>query len=240
MPPSESRATDEFMVRYYRWALADARREVQEAFPLLRGVKSTLVIRALGFLESFAEVDRPRVATALVKRFHGRAVGLTADSGGPEEEQVNRDYQDSMRILGPEEEWHREALLHHPGTLRLDRARFLTAVKAALAPPLGDGEPFSSQHDWRYATSLGPWTLVTLLDVGGRVHQLAYTQTIRAADPRPLHEGLSICGWLGLGGQTAWDQLTEADAPSAAPSLARICAHFLRAAPALAAGLSPA
>jgi len=81
---------------------------------------------------------------------------------------------------------------------------------------------------------------VTFLDVGGRAHQLAYTQTIRAADPRPLHEGLSICSWIGLGGQTARNQLTEADAPAAAPSLARICAHSLRAAPALVAGLSPA
>jgi len=98
------------MVRYYRWALDDARREVQEGFPLLRGVKSTLVIRALGFLESFAEVERPRVATSLVKRSHRRAVGLTADSWGPEEEQVNRDYQDAMRILRPEEEWYRQAL----------------------------------------------------------------------------------------------------------------------------------
>jgi hypothetical protein len=240
MPPLDSRATDEFLVRYYRWALDDARREVQEGFPLLRGVKSTLVIRALGFLESFAEIDRPRVATALVKRFHRRAVGITADSWGPEEERVNRDYQDAMRILRPEEEWYRQALLHDPAALRLDRARFLAAVKVALAPILGAGEPFSSKHDWRYATPLGPWTLVTLLDVGGRAHQLMYTQTIRAVDPRPLHEGLSLCGWLGLGGQTAWNQLTEADAPAAAPSLARICAHFLQAAPALVAGLSPA
>lgn len=44
---------------------------------------------------------------------------------------------------------------------------------------------------------------------------------------RPLHEGRSICGRLGLGGQTAWDQLTEAEAPAAAPAPARICAHFL-------------
>jgi hypothetical protein len=76
--------------------------------------------------------------------------------------------------------------------------------------------------------------------VATRGRSTSANDSIRAADPRPLHEGLSICGWLGLGGQTAWDQLTEADAPPAAPSLARICAHFLRAAPALVAGLSPA
>ena len=70
------------------------------------------------------------------------------------------------------------------------------------------------------------------------MHQLSYTQTI-GVDPRlVLKEGLSICGWLGIGGgHTTWSQLTEADTPAAANSIARVCAHFVRAAPALVAGL---
>jgi hypothetical protein len=39
---------DEFAVRFYRWALDDARREVTDDFPLLRTVKSGLVMRAVG------------------------------------------------------------------------------------------------------------------------------------------------------------------------------------------------
>jgi len=80
---------------------------------------------------------------------------------------------------------------------------------------------------------------VTFVDVGGQQHELAYTQTIRARVARPLKEGISLWQWLGLGGQTIWNQIVETDTPSAARSLAGICAHFLHAAPPLVAGLSP-
>ena len=240
-PTDDRRApTDEFAVRYYRWALDDARREVRENFPLLRAVKSGLVIRMIAYLESFAGDDRLRVAMALVKRSHRRAVELTTDSWGADEETIDRNYRAAASIPRPDEEWYRHALLHEPDKLKIDRGRFLAAVKAELTSVLGAGEPFSTEHEWRYASPLGPWTLVTLVDVGGSVHQLAYTHTVRTAAPRPLREGVSLCGWLGIGGgHTVWNQLTQADSPAAAQSLARICAHFLEAAPALVAGLVP-
>jgi hypothetical protein len=237
--PSADAVVDEFRVRYYRWARDDARRELGEAWPLLRGVKSTLVIRALARLASLPADRRPLVVTALVKRFHRRAVELTGDTWDADEETIARDHVEAMRILQPEEEGYRQALLHAPGRLRIDRVGFLASVRRELAPVLGDGAAFASKHDWRYETPIGPWTLVTLVDVGGRYHQLSYSQTIRARHPRPLAEHLSICAWLGLGGQTAWDQITEAETPGAAQALARICAHFLEAAPPLLDGLSP-
>lgn len=233
-------AVDEFAVRYYRWALDDARREVREDFPLLRTVRSSLPIRAIAHLESFPADARLAVALALVKRFHRQAVELSGDAWGADEERIDAEYREAARVPRPEEEWHRHALLHDPARLRIDRRRFLTAVQAELAPVLGPGEPFSSKHEWRYETPMGAWTLTTLVDVGGSVHQLAYTQTIHAAAPRPLKQGVSICGWLGIGGgHTTWNQLTETDTPAAARSLARICAHFLPAASAMVAGLTP-
>jgi|SRR5882672_1646209 len=260
-PPGARLApADEFAVRYYRWALDDIRREVRESFPLLRSIKSSLPMRAVAFLESFSDDDRLRAATALVKRFHPRAIELTGDSFGAAEREVDEGYRDAMRIARPEEEWYRQAMLNDSARLRIDRRRFLAAVKAELAPVLGAGEPFSSTREWRYDTSLGPWMLTTLVDVGGSVHQLMYTQTIvhsrasaggapaprrpaartaGAATRRPLKEGLSACAWLGIAGQTDWNRLVESDTPAAARSLARVCAHFLEALPALLAGLSP-
>lgn len=231
-------ARDEFAVRYYRWALDDARREVHEDFPLLRSVRSALPIRVVAYLESFTGDDRLRVATSLVKRSHRRAIELTAGSWGAEDERIDQDYRSAARVRRPEEEWRNQALLHDPDKLKLNRGRFLAAVKAELVPVLGPGEPFSTKHEWRYDTPLGPWTLATFIDAGGSLHQLSYTQTIRVDPRRVLKEGLSICGWLGIGGgHTTWSQLTEADTPPAAESIARVCAHFLRAAPALVAGL---
>ena len=233
-------AADEFAVRYYRWSLEDCRRETRENFPLLRTVKSSLAIRALAHLESFTGDDRLRVATALVRRCHRKALEITGESWSAHDEEIQQAYMRAARIPRPEEEWYRQALLHDPDKLTLNRGGFLAAVKEQLTPVLGSGEPFSTTHEWRYDTPIGPWTLVTFVDVGGTAHQLAYDQRIRGVGPRPLKEGISVCGWLGIGGgHTQWSQLTEADTQAAARDLARICAHFLRAAPDLVAGLSP-
>jgi hypothetical protein len=241
-PPPDSRRppADEFAVRYYRWALDDARREVRENFPLLRAVKSGLTMRAVAYFESRADDERRSTAMALVKRSHRRAVELTGDSWGAADEAVDRDYSSAARTARPEEESYRQTLLHSPDTLTIDRGRFLTAVKAQLASVLGAGEPFSTKHEWRYDTSFGPWTLVTLIDVGGSAHQLAYSHALQASGSKPLREGVSLCGWLGLGGgHTTWNRLTPPDTVEAAQSLARVCAHFVQAVPPLVAGLVP-
>ena len=112
-------------------------------------------------------------------------------------------------------------------------------MRSELAPILGPGAAFSTTHEGRFDTAIGPWSLATFVDVGGQHHQLAYTQTIRADVARPLKEGISLNQWLGIGGQTIWNRLVEADTAQAAQSLARICAHFLAAVPALLADLAP-
>ena len=228
-------------MRYYRWALDDARREVEANFPLLRNVKSSLPMRAVAFFESMPGPERLAAMTALVKRNHRRGVALTGDSWhDADEERIDQDYRNAARISPPEEEWYRHAMLHDHAKLKLDRRRFLAAVKAELVPILGPGQPFSTAHEWRYETPIGPWALVTFIDVGGSVHQLAYTQTIRVDPAHVLKEGLSICGWLGIGGgHTVWNRLTEADTAAAARSLTSVCAHFLSAARELVTGLAP-
>ena len=116
----------------------------------------------------------------------------------------------------------------------------LALVKEELRPILGQGEAFSMKHEWRYRTPIGPWILETYIDVGGSVHQPAYSDNIRTRPPRPFKDGLSLLGWLGFGGgHTTWSQLTAPDVAAAAKALMRICAHFMNAAPALVSGLSP-
>src|SRR2546428_355874 len=127
-------ASDEFAVRYYRWALDDARREVQADFPLLRTVRSALPIRAVAYLEPFSETERLAKMTSLVKRSHRRAVSLTGDSWGAEDERVDEHYRDAARVRRPEEEWRYDAMLHDPAKLKINRRRFLAAVKAELDP----------------------------------------------------------------------------------------------------------
>jgi hypothetical protein len=134
-PPGNPRTlSDEFAIRYYRWSLDDARRELRENFPLLRAVKSSLVIRAIAYLESLADRDRLCGATTLVKRSHRRAVELAGDSWGAEDEAIDRDYRNAGRIPRPDEEWSRPARLDEADKLKLDRGQFLSAVKAEPTP----------------------------------------------------------------------------------------------------------
>jgi hypothetical protein len=231
-------AADEFAIRYYRWALEDFRREIAQDFPLLRPIKDSLAIRLTGHMQSLDAGERGRLATALVKRAHKRAVELTGDPWGAEEGPLVERYRTISRIPRPEEEAYRRALFDDPQSLKLNRGALLAHVKRALAPVLGEGAPFSTEHEWRYAMPIGAWTLSTFVDVGGSTHQLSYGHAIHSGDRRILKEGISVLSWLGIGGaHTQWNQLTSADIESGAAALSRVCRHFVDVGPELLAGV---
>lgn len=231
-------ARDQFAVRYYRWALEDFRREVREGLPLLRTIKGSFAVRAVTYMDSFGG-DQLRLATALVKRAHPKALTLVGESPSPEEEALIAGYDNGTRLRTREEDEYNAALLADAPRLKINRGRFLSVIKEQLAPVFGnEGEPFSTKDEWRYQTGIGEWTVQTYIDVGGSVHQLAYSHAIRAAEHRYLNENVSIFRWLGIGGQTSWNLLTDADTSAAALSISRVCAHFVRAAPDLLSGLS--
>ena len=89
-------------------------------------------------------------------------------------------------------------------------------------------------------TAVGPWSLRTSVDVGGRTRQLWYLHALGAGTPRGpyLHEHISFLMWLGVG-QTGWDCLLEEGTAEAVEMLAQVCGHFVQAVPELVAGLSP-
>jgi len=77
---------EEFMVRYYRWALHDAQREVQEGFPFLRAIQDELVFNLLAFMDTLLEEDQVRYLLARVKLRHQKAVEVTGEYLRGEEE----------------------------------------------------------------------------------------------------------------------------------------------------------
>jgi hypothetical protein len=222
MDVAHQTAADEFAVRYYRWALEDFRREIDADFPLIGPIKGSLAIRAVAYLRSPGLGDRHRVATALVKRVHTRAVDLMGDAWGVSERALADDFPSIMRTPRREDEGYRRARGEDPASVKVSPAQLLAAVKRELTPVLGsEGEPFSTKYEWRYTTPVGPWTLVTLVDVGGSTHQLAYQHSLRASERSCLKEGVSVLSWLGIGGgHTQWNQLRGSDIESAAASLA--------------------
>jgi hypothetical protein len=110
----------------------------------------------------------------------------------------------------------------------------------ALNPVLGnDYEEWGHWQEWRYVGHVGRWSIYTFVDVGGHSHQLVYDHSIVSEGGEYLHEAISLLSWLGIGGQTDWYGLVDADAEPTAAALARIVAHFMDAVPELLEGLEP-
>ena len=79
---------DEFALRRYRWALADAKREVAEDFRLLRLCRSALAISFVHFAENLRHEDRLALLLGQVKRAYPRAVERVGDVITPLEESL--------------------------------------------------------------------------------------------------------------------------------------------------------
>jgi hypothetical protein len=123
---------------------------------------------------------------------------------------------------------------------KLKPKRLRACIIEALKPTLDqEYEDWGDWREWRYCKRAGPWYLMTYVDVGGQGQQLSYEHSIVVPQRVCLVEGVSILSWLGIAGQTDWQELDDSDAESTAEALARIVAHFMEAAPKLLEGLTP-
>lgn len=77
MNPEAARA--EFNLRYYRWALQDFKREIDQGFPWLKGFKTGSPAEVLKLLTARNRDEQMTMANALVKRFHKDAVEAAGD-----------------------------------------------------------------------------------------------------------------------------------------------------------------
>ena len=76
----DERLTDEFLVRFHRWASNDAIREVNEGCPLIRSVRGIAASTFIEYFESLSEQQRIDLIQALVNRFHPRALEVYGKS----------------------------------------------------------------------------------------------------------------------------------------------------------------
>jgi hypothetical protein len=151
----------EFALRYYQWALEDARREIRDDFPLLRTIKGWTVRRLLARMDSLPEENRLRFGEALVKRFHAQALAIQGETLSAQERALIRDFLDNLITSLPGElEFNRDLRL---GIVRLVKRRALVKlVRQAITPVLGDECEVWGPNVWRYTTSVNGWPLHTL------------------------------------------------------------------------------
>jgi len=211
-PDGFARLKDAFDLRYYRWALADADRELRGGFPWLARIRGGGALKLVERMAVLSPVEQRRLMIALLKRVHESALRMTGEHITAEERAIVQAYLDSGRAREKDRYW--QLRVADPDRVRVDRGRLLTRVKAALSPILGGkGERWSPQ-EWCWITAVGPWTLRTIVDVGGRTSQLRYLHTLGVGVPAGpyLHEHISFLVWLGID-HTEWDCLLGRELP---------------------------
>lgn len=220
-------ASRAFAVRYYRWALDDARREVEKDFPRIRGVKGKMAFRALTFLESLSQKQRHAAARALVRRFHSEGMAGSGESMTVEDDDWVSKWLAAARI---------ESLLEFQPRDRPSRSLFRKAVLQQLGPILSSEFQKHSSTTGVFRTQIGPWTLVTTVGFGARPFYFQHVWMGPRATLGPVTG--SLLARLGITGQTTWDLLGAGNEEEAAFALASDCTAYLQTLPELLRDLS--
>jgi hypothetical protein len=230
-----------FGERFYCWAIKDWNREINEDFPFLRSISDAQ--NDVKIMESLTTAQQKILAVALVKRFTKR--NILEQCGNEFTDYEKNLVERHLKMCWDEEE--RKSLMTPPGgwppetsERKLKRRKLRDHIITNLTPILGKrDENWGVELVWRHYTVIGPWQVMTYIDVGGQGHQLTYEHSISVSETAQLIEGISVLSWLGIAGQTMWRGLHDADTEPTVEALAKIIAHFMDAAPKLLEGLSP-
>lgn len=225
-------ATDEFRLRFFRWALREWEREAAAGLPMLRKVQHPSAFRSVEFFESLPRERWVEVSRALTKRFHPDAVKLLGQ--GLTEEETGLIERCDLHRRNPSRREQETS-----GTSTLTKRQVAAIVKGALSF-LGAPELLGSATEWRHRFEHQGWVIHTYLDVGGRFNSASYSHDIAHGDKPPFLRLVSLLSWLGLSGATKWKVANEADATYAAQMMAELTRHFLGAVPNLTDGISAA
>jgi len=218
MNPSQLR--DEFAVRYYHWALEDARSQVEGNLEALRAIRGSSAIRSVAYLDSLTREGQMEVLGALIKVFHPRAVVLTGKPKTEREERLVAEAIERRRGENP-----LEASLGE--RKRMKPREFTVAAKPALASLLGGTVEELVPKTEQFTTRLGNWNLKTVIKYSRPV---SYLHRIEDETGHRIADSISILSWLGLSSQTLFDLIPEGEEQQAARTIVELCARFKNAA----------
>lgn len=229
------KAPDEFIAKLYRWACADFRREIDEGFPLLRGIENPTTYGLLTVKESLPQAKRSILASGLLKRFHTRAVELLGEKISAEEHELVELFTKSFESINrrQRERWDTAGNL---GPVLEPRQR--KTIPAHVRKELH--EPFCVWPDtgpWKGASfevEKGGFRILTRFYPGMRV-SFCYDHAILDKkqgyywhqDTTFYCDKLSIYSWLGISWQTTWMELRVGDVERVSKDLVRLCRHFI-------------
>lgn len=246
-------AQDEFAVRYYEWSLAQAEKELEQDFPHVRCVKSSLVFLFLEFIEDRSRTEVRNLMTGGIKRFQPRAAKLRGERLTEKEQIIHRQFVDffseeiivqgkpmtSFRVS------RRERLLRDQefaGTLKFHQNK--KSLRDELKRKF-QSAGFKAESEFsaglNYCEQLGDWYLMTALDVSGKSqldwsHRVAARRSIDTCFT-DLLAGASLLSWCGIHPNTRYDLLREDELDNVVESILVIYKLFQQSMPELLAEL---
>ncbi len=186
--------TEEFAVRYYRWAVLEVRQEMEAGFPLVSRLRNEHAETYLSIMNWIDDPSKRRLyLIASVKRFHPHAVSLLGEDMTRAEEKV-LEWADALR-LEMDCAMPARRLRTSSGKLKtLLRSELLTRFgrQTVLTRPGPKMLGLESRH--------GPWLVRTWFDCGRRSFYLHHIDT----DEVKLASHLSIQSWMGISSMTEW------------------------------------
>ncbi len=214
----------EFAVAYYRFAVQEWEAELAHDCSRLRRFRSPFsssVVSRLAVAEPSARSD---LVAVWLQRGHPLATKILGIELTPRQAELS----------GHRTEWPVLNAADDPATAPLSPPVSKRAVakeaRAKLAF-LGHVEPMGSRLTWRYRTPHGPFSILTYVDVGGRMWDLSYQQDIVLGDMR-IERFVSFLAWLGVGA-SKWVLYTQDDVTQAVDLLGELASHFLESLPRL-------
>src|SRR5260370_34750339 len=130
------KAPDEFLLKFYQWACADYRREIEEGFPLLRGIENRTTYGLLGLMQSLPKAKQAALASGLLKRFHTRAVEILGQKILPQEQQLIEQWQKCFGVINHLEQKRMAAARNLGASLdRKERMKILGHIRKELHEP---------------------------------------------------------------------------------------------------------
>ena len=223
-------------VRFYKWSLADAEREVRQRYPLLRSIQNVDVVNYLRTIEGMKTEEQLRLARAFVNRSHSAARCLLGESSslgetlGTEEQILIDDHLFDTRLKRSAiaQEFYEKSLKGKP----YNRGRFTKLMVKQLEPILG--LPLRKEDEsWIFVTEIPGWFVGTRVKIVRQTNFLRYWQNVMARPDEfpgslesPSQNGTNILVWLGLG-KTEISVLCEQDEEPVSEALANVCRHYL-------------
>ena len=237
-------AQTQFNIRYYRWALIEAEKEVNESFPALWLFKGGLTWDFYQFIRQLRRADQIIFLRGLIKRYHRAAAEALGVSISGEEEALFTQFRNFRPVGGFERELLKRRKAGEEVKLA-SKAKLRKAVSARFQQAFTDQQMGANiAGDLRFEKNSGTgWVVNTDFWFGRQECLISYTHLIcseeKCPDPNfigPAKVLASMLCWTGMY-NLEWKYLLDEDVEPACNSVVDLCVQFFDVLPKLLDGL---